>query len=172
MSLRKISTPLTIGAFGLMAVTGVLMFFHKDVGLNKEAHEWFSWAFLAGVALHVAVNLNAFTRYFKMASSLALVGVFAVALGASFVLKPEEGEGGGSPVAAVMRGTSAAALTDLAPVAGRPAAQIVAELQAAGFAVEGPHQSVEDVAHGDRAASGKMLSIVFRNPAGAGQPQR
>ncbi len=171
MSLRKIATPLTIGAFGLMAVTGVLIFFHKDVGLNKEAHEWFSWAFLAGVALHIAVNLNAFTRYFRMASAWALVGVFAVALGASFFLKPDEGEGGGSPVAAVMRGASAAELTDLAPVAGRPAAQIVADLQAAGFSVEGSHQSIDDVARGDRGARGRMLGIVFRDSVGAGQPQ-
>ena len=36
---RDWATPLTIGAFGLLAVTGVLMFFHPDSGLNKAVHE-------------------------------------------------------------------------------------------------------------------------------------
>ena len=37
---REWATPLTIGAFGLMSVTGMLMFFHLDTGFNKLAHEW------------------------------------------------------------------------------------------------------------------------------------
>ena len=47
-------TPITMGAFGLLAVTGVLMFFHLDSGLNEAAHEWLSWVLLGGVALHAA----------------------------------------------------------------------------------------------------------------------
>ncbi|EWS63204.1 hypothetical protein Y695_03563 [Hydrogenophaga sp. T4] len=35
-------TPLVMGSFALSAVTGVLMFFHLDTGLNKAAHE--CWA--------------------------------------------------------------------------------------------------------------------------------
>ena len=37
-----------MGAFTLSAVTGVLMFFHLDSGLNKAAHEWLSWAMVGG----------------------------------------------------------------------------------------------------------------------------
>ena len=37
---RDWATPVTIGSFGLMAITGLLMFFHLDSGLNKTAHEW------------------------------------------------------------------------------------------------------------------------------------
>ena len=44
-------TPVVIGAFTLSAVTGVLMFFHLDSGLNKTAHEWLSWAMVIGVVL-------------------------------------------------------------------------------------------------------------------------
>lgn len=39
MTYREWATPLTIGSFLLIAVTGVLMFFHLDSGLNKLAHE-------------------------------------------------------------------------------------------------------------------------------------
>jgi hypothetical protein len=41
------ATPLTIGTFTLMAVTGMLMFFHADIGLNKTAHEWLGWVMIA-----------------------------------------------------------------------------------------------------------------------------
>lgn len=37
---REIATPLTIGIFLIMSVTGILMFFHWDTGFNKLAHEW------------------------------------------------------------------------------------------------------------------------------------
>mgnify|MGYP006339522549 CR=1 FL=1 len=47
-------TPITMGAFGLLAATGVLMFFHIDSGLNEAVHEWLSWVLLGGVALHAA----------------------------------------------------------------------------------------------------------------------
>jgi len=57
-------TPVVIGAFFLSAVTGVLMFFHLDSGLNKTAHEWLSWAMVIGVALHLLLNVAAFKRYF------------------------------------------------------------------------------------------------------------
>ena len=47
---REWVTPIAAGGFLISAVTGVLMFFHLDTGLNKVAHEWLSWVFLGGVA--------------------------------------------------------------------------------------------------------------------------
>jgi hypothetical protein len=60
---REWATPLTAGTFLLMAVTGVLIFFHLDSGLNKAAHEWLGWAMIVGVAAHIVANLPAFKRY-------------------------------------------------------------------------------------------------------------
>jgi len=42
-TLRTWATPLTISAFLLMSVTGVLMFFHIEGGLTTVAHQWCSW---------------------------------------------------------------------------------------------------------------------------------
>lgn len=39
-ALRKCATPLTIGASLLPGVTGILMFFHANSGLNALAQEW------------------------------------------------------------------------------------------------------------------------------------
>ncbi|NBW51152.1 MAG: DUF4405 domain-containing protein, partial [Betaproteobacteria bacterium] len=46
-------TPAVIGSFTLLSVTGILMFFHLDSGLNKLAHEWLSWIFVIVVVLHI-----------------------------------------------------------------------------------------------------------------------
>jgi xanthine/uracil permease len=73
---RDLATSLTIGAFGIMSVTGILMFFHADSGLNKVVHEWASWAMVTGVVLHVVVNWVAFKRYFT-ASPMARGTVLA-----------------------------------------------------------------------------------------------
>lgn len=49
---REWATPVTVGVFVVMAATGLLMFFHLDIGLNKAAHEWLGWLMVAAVAAH------------------------------------------------------------------------------------------------------------------------
>jgi hypothetical protein len=112
-------TPITMGAFALMAVTGVLMFFGLKPGLTGAAHEWLSWAFLAGVGGHVTANFMAFKRHLTSARARMIVGGFAavllLALAAAQFLpkKPEKEPGWATPV----RALSAAPLTVLAQVA-------------------------------------------------------
>ena len=40
--------PLTIGSFVLMAVRGILMFLHLNIGAMKLAHEWLELLFVTG----------------------------------------------------------------------------------------------------------------------------
>ena len=49
-ALRRWATPLTIGAFVFMAVTGILMFFEVRLGIIKVAHEWLSWLMVIAVS--------------------------------------------------------------------------------------------------------------------------
>ena len=84
-------TPVVIGAFFLSAVTGVLMFFHLDSGLNKTAHEWLSWAMVIGVTLHLLLNVAAFKRYFTQTTGRVVIGLFVTVLALSFI--PAGGEG-------------------------------------------------------------------------------
>lgn len=79
-TLRTWSTPLTIGSFVLMAVTGVLMFFDLVPGYLTFAHEWFSWLFLVGVGGHIAVNYRPFVRHLQSNWGRANVAIFAIIL--------------------------------------------------------------------------------------------
>lgn len=83
ISLRTWATPLTIGSFILMTVTGILMFFDVVPGFITFAHEWFSWIFVIGSVAHIAVNLRPFKNHLKSNWGRACVVVFSVALVAS-----------------------------------------------------------------------------------------
>ncbi|MEZ5714275.1 MAG: hypothetical protein R3D85_03315 [Paracoccaceae bacterium] len=157
-NLRSWATPITIGAFGLSAVTGVLMFFHLDTGLNKVAHEWLSWALVGGVALHVIANSRAFLGYLKRSRAVAVIGAFAVVLGLSFL--PLAGEAGGSPVAAVMQGLAKAPVERVIALTGAELEDGLARLKAAGFEAEAG-QSIGALSGGDRGQQAQILTAIF-----------
>lgn len=156
-SLRQVATPLTIGAFILSAVTGVLMFFHLDIGLNKAAHEWLSWALVIGVVLHLSVNFRAFRGYLKRPVARGLIAGFVILLAASFLPLG----GGGSPVAAVMQGLGQAPVAQVVALAGAESEQVTERLQAAGYMAEA-EQTVADLAGGDRKVQAEILGLIFQ----------
>lgn len=136
-------TPLVIGSFVLLTVTGVLMFFHLDSGLNKTVHEWLSWVMVAGVALHVGLNLPAFKRYLTQRTARWVIGVFVAVLALSFIRLP--GAPSEPPFIAPAKALAAAPLPVLAQVAGVSTEEIRHRLEAQHIAVDNEQQSVSDI---------------------------
>ena len=159
---RNLATPLTIGAFLVLAATGVLMFFHLDSALNKTVHEWIGWVLVAGVGLHVAVNFGAFQRYLRMPGPRALIAGFAVVLGLSFV--PLPGAGGEPPFVAPLRALAAAPLPVLAQVAGTTPQEIESRLRAAGVEPRAGADSVAALVGGDARKQVGVLAKVIAPP--------
>ena len=156
---RDWATPLTIGAFGLMSVTGLLMFFHLDTGLNKLAHQWLSWVMIAGVATHAFVNWPAFKRYFTASrQGRAIIGVSAVALALTFVSLPQQKAT--PPQILAMKALTRAPIAKLAPLAERPAHQLIDELAKAGINVPNASASIDSVA-ADRRSQAKAIAVIF-----------
>jgi hypothetical protein len=160
---RQWATPLTIGAFALMAVTGVLMFFHLDTGLNKVAHEWLGWVMVAGVGLHAAANWVAFKRHFTQnRSGQVIVAVSLLVLAGSFVSLGDKAEGGGLPPPVVaMRAVLASPLKDMAVLTGRPAEALLADAQKAGFELTDVNQPLQSVTGGEREREGALIRLLF-----------
>jgi len=157
-------TPVVIGAFGLSAVTGVLMFFHLDSGLNKTAHEWLSWAMVIGVSLHVLLNLPAFKRYFTQTTGRVVIGLFALVLALSFI--PAGGSGGEPGFALPVRALAKAPITVLAQVAGTSTDEVRAKLQAQSLTVTSDQQSVADLVGSDlRQQIGTMSKVLAPDPS-------
>lgn len=157
---REWATPLTIGAFVLMACTGILMFFHLDTGLNKETHEWLGWAMVAGVVAHSVANWTAFTRHLARPAARVIIGVFLVILAASFFIGGEE-EGGGHPAFRASKAVLAAPLSTVATLAKQPPEALMATLKQAGFKVDTPEQTLLSVTGPERGQQFKALGLIF-----------
>jgi Domain of unknown function (DUF4405) len=155
---RDWATPLTIGTFGVLAVTGVLMFFHLDTGLNKVVHEWLSWLLVAGVGLHVVVNLPGFMRHLASLRGRAILGTCAAVLALSFA---PLGGGDEPPFVAPMKALAAAPLPVLAQVAGVPPATLVERLAQAGVPNAAEGDSVAKLVGDDTRQQIRVLGLVM-----------
>jgi hypothetical protein len=156
-SLRKYATPLTIGSFLLMTVTGILLFFHLNTTFNKVAHEYLGLVMVAAVVLHMVLNWRAFTTYFKKPLALGLMGVFVVALALSFV--PTSGTQG-RPEFAVVDVAMNTPIQDLAPMLGTDAGGLIARLTEMGIEATA-QQSLTDLAGPERGAAPALFAQLM-----------
>ncbi len=157
---RNWVTPFTAGTFLLSAVTGVLIFFHLDMGLNKLAHEWLSWALLGGVALHLVINWTGFKRYFSMPSALGILALSVLVLGLSFLPLGDK-KGGESPFMSSVRALSQTSLSNLALVAGKTPEEVRGLLMAEGLQPVADTQSVAELVGSDGRRQMQVLNKVF-----------
>jgi len=78
------ATPLTIGAFLLMAITGILMFFEQDRGLIVVVHQWSSWLLVIGAVGHIVANFRPLKNHLKSGWGTVSVAAFGAILVASW----------------------------------------------------------------------------------------
>ncbi|EIJ33755.1 DUF4405 domain-containing protein [Thiothrix nivea] len=162
-TLRRWATPMTIGAFLLMSVTGILMFFHIELGLIKVAHEWLSWLMVLAVGLHITLNWKMFSRYFSQKPAVAVIGLFTVVMVASMLVPAEErrgppGRGGAMAATQVLMN---APLDKLAGVTGNTLEGLQASLQQQGLTVEATTASLGDIARQNGQNPVELLNKVI-----------
>lgn len=158
---REWATPLMAGAFLLSAVTGVLIFFHLDSGLNKVAHEWFSWLLLGGAALHITVNFAGIKRHLSTRKGQLLVGIFALILLFSFAPVGDSSE---PPFMAPLRTLAQTPLPTVALVAQTSPEQWQARLASAGLSPQSAQQSVSDLVGPDFRKQAQVLNTLLAQP--------
>jgi hypothetical protein len=159
-TLRRWATPLTIGAFMLMSITGILMFFHINVGISKVAHEWLSWAMVIGVGLHLVTNWKMFARYFSQKAALGVIGFFAILTVASMLIPGEE-ERRGPPGAQASNVLMNAPLDKLAGITGNTLEDLQAKLQAQGLKLDATMVSLDAVAKQNQRNPVEVLNSVI-----------
>ena len=155
---RKWATPLTIGAFFLMAATGILMFFNIDRGIVSAAHEWLSWLFLLGVAGHVMANFRPFMNSLKSGWGRTSVSVFGIVLVASFFTWGAHT--GGQFLAAIQKGLVSVPLTTLAVMTHTKPDVLEQRLNAHGIVVR-KEQTIRDIVGENPRKQLQALEVVF-----------
>lgn len=139
----KIITPLTLGAFLLSAVTGVLLFFHLDSGANKLVHEWLSWLLLLGAALHITIHAGAIKCYLQSKPGLLIVSACLLLLALSFL--PISSGAGKPPFARPITALANAPLATLAEVANITPEELNARLSRAGLTPSPEAKTLRDM---------------------------
>ena len=155
---REWATPLTAGAFIVLAVTGLLMFFHLDRGLNHLAHEWIGWLLVIGVFCHVTANFLGFKKHISGGLGKAVIVAFLLVLTLSFI-QPEERKrppGWAQPVKAL----AFMPLKELAVVAKMSVEEVRERLTEDGLNPTSDEQSIKDlVGHNLRRQVGALNAI-------------
>ncbi|HPE60276.1 MAG: DUF4405 domain-containing protein [Thiothrix sp.] len=163
-SLRNWATPLTIGSFIISALSGIIIFFHINIGLVRPAHEWLSWFMILGVGLHMVLNWRSFKGYFKKPVPLAVIGVFVVLTIASLLPLNSGGGEGGNPRATsmkLMRLMESAPVSLVAEMAGTRPDALLEQLRAKGIQVDNTGQTVSDIAENNRQNPIQLLSVML-----------
>ena len=168
-AIRRWATPLTIGAFILMAVTGILMFFEVRIGIIKIAHEWLSWIMVFAVGLHVWLHWKSFSRYFSQTPSAVLIAVFGVLTVASLLIPNNGSQRGGPPNgfggAAGAQATQVllnAPLASLANLTQQSPDAMVHKLEEQGITVANVQQSLETLAGDNQRNPVEILNMVLK----------
>lgn len=157
-SIKSWATPLTMGAFLLSAVTGVLMFFHWQTGMNKLAHEWLGWFLIFGGIAHAFSNGRAFKSYFSQPLGKGIISLFILLLAGSFWAFPGMKK---SPQAEAMNALSQAPLELVAQVARKDPAQVLKQIEAAGFSTSSLKNSVRTIAGADKQKEKELMGVIF-----------
>jgi hypothetical protein len=157
---RSWATPLVMGVFLLMAVTGLLLFFHVDTGLNRTAHEWLGWLLLAAAAAHALANGPGLVRHLTSSRrAQAILLASALMLGLSWL--PLGGSDQAPPPALALRAVADAPIRTVAAVAGKTPEQLLQDLAAAGLDARNAEQPLREVSGDDRGRLGLAIRTAL-----------
>jgi hypothetical protein len=151
--------PLTIGSFVVVAATGVLMFFHWNVGTVKLAHQWLGWLCIIGVAGHLLVNWKPFLGYFRKPAGVGIMA--AMCLVGAMSLLPVGGSSRRPPFMEVQSALERSSLNVVAQVARCSPQAATDKLKSQGIRVHRESQTISEIASENNRRSTEILMCVF-----------
>lgn len=159
-SLKSWATPLAVGTFVIMAVTGILLFFHVEIGLIEPVHKWASWAFVAGALFHLIANWKAFTHYFSSKPALAIICTGVLVMVAS-LLPFGEKEEGGNPAKMAAYALGSSSLETVALVVKSTPEALSTQLAGKGIVVSSATATIEQIAKSNGKEPKEVLADIL-----------
>lgn len=166
--LRKYATPLCIGAFILIGLSGSMMFFGVKNGQLIHMHEIVGICFVVIAILHLVRNWKPFGILLRQKSAPWIIGVIAVCglviIGSSF--SGEAGGGRGNPhfgMAIAGQQLANAPLDQLAAVMHMSPEVVRQKLAAGGVKVAASDKTLSDVARSSGWQVGQLFILLAPN---------
>ena len=157
--LKTWAGPLAIGSFAVIAGTGILMFFHLNIGLIKLAHEWLGWLLVIGGVAHLLVNWRAGLAYFRKPAGVTIMATVLLLGGLS--LLPAGGPPRRPPHMEVPRVLEQCSLNLVAQVAKRSAQSAMDELEVRGIRVRDAEQTISEIASDNGRRAIEVLACAI-----------
>ncbi len=157
--------PVTIGSFAVVALTGILLFFHLGTGCVKAVHELSSFLLVAAVIAHSIVNWKPFVAYFrKPLARTVICALFALGVASPFLATGSSRQGHGPPTfLAIARALEQSSLETVAEVAKCSPQSLIAKLAAQGIKVRDQAQTIQEIAQGSNRRSFEVLGQILRD---------
>lgn len=159
--LREWATPLTIGAFILTAVTGIMLFFKVEPGSVKQVHEWFSWLLVIGTIFHLIANWRASVRYLSKPLGKVILIFFIVLTGASFLPLHGNEHNSGHPLKRISETLIQSPLQEVTQVANHTPEEVTDLLKSKGIAIDSQDQTIREIAARNRTSPLLVLDAIF-----------
>jgi hypothetical protein len=161
--IRKWATPLTIGAFGLSAVSGIMIFFHVNSSLVKVAHEWGSWLLVVGGLFHVVGSWQSFVGYLSKPAARAILVVFALLIIIFFLPLSVHTERQGRKLlpAVLSRALPETSFAAVAGIAQHHPDELMKELGSKGIIIKDKEETIRDIARNNKKGDVEILNIIF-----------
>ncbi len=157
--LREWATPITIGAFALSAITGIMLFFKAELSLVKPLHEWLSWLLVAGATLHLITNWRSTVQYASKPIGKGVLIFFLLLICVSFI--PLGGKQGGNPVKRIADTMIQNPLHEVAQVANHEPGEAMNILQSRGIYTESKEQTIQEIAAKNHKSPMVVLDAIF-----------
>lgn len=158
--MRQWATPITIGAFALSAITGIMLFFKVQLGLIKPVHEWLSWLLVLGTVFHIIANWQATVKYVSKPIGKGILIFFLILICVSFI--PNNGQGQSNHRSGMLSNTlTQAPLQDVAQIAKHKPDEALDILKSQGIYAENKEQSIRDIAVNNQITPIEVLDIIF-----------
>jgi len=168
--LRAWVTPITIGSFLLLGVTGLLMFFKVRGGLIVVAHEWLSPFFVVGACLHIWLNWGPVRANLSRALGIIIVGLFAALLAFSIApfkavdeIAREHGHGQEGIARRAAELLLQARISTVAELTGRTPQQLRDRLGRCGIRVTSDEVTLVDAAQQSQVNPVRALDAVLQD---------
>ena len=155
--LRESATSWTALAFFIVALSGVMMFFHFYDRYVEHLHEWLGLFFIGAVFLHVFYNFKSFKNYFGKKIFLLSAAILLV-VSASFVLSEQEKKE--SPKKAMLQALLKAPIANSSEILGVSMKQSSARLIERGFIFQ-ESQSAEEIAKVNSTSPYAVIAIIL-----------
>lgn len=157
-ALRRYATPATTVVSVVVAVTGIILFFHLAKEPAETIHEWLGMTFAAVAALHVIRHRGSFVQVLKQSHTRLMAAAMAIGVIAFVLLAPSKPPG--NPMIRLALAAQQAPISQLAPVIGNSPEQVLARLERAGIHAL-PHDTLVGLASTHQMDPVKVIGLAL-----------